>query len=359
MQPLDWKSNQSYIFANPQLEKAFYPSNWDGYKNYPAHIWIATSGTTQSAGGAIKWVALSKKAFLASAEAVNAHLKSNSSDTWLNCLPLFHVGGLSIYARAYLSSAKVETIHLPKWCKESFMELLPKATLTSLVPAQLFDIISANYLAPPNLRGVIIGGGVLPLELFEKALSLNWPLMPSFGMTECSSQIATAHDGSYDLTILPHMKCSVTTDGLLQIKSPALFSGYLHVQEGSFHFHDPKEDGIFTTQDLVEIENGIIRPLGRASDFIKIGGENASLFHLETFFNKIKPGHLDAFLNAADDKRLGKIIELVTLKAHAHEVVSLIQAFNGGVMPFEKIRHTRFVESIPRTELGKVIKSKF
>lgn len=357
MSTIDWTSDQSLVFVNPKLPHVALPSDWERYKDYPCHIWIATSGTTQSTEGAIKWVAASKQAFLASAEEVNTHLSSTSKDIWLNVLPLFHVGGLSIYARAHLSGAKIFTE--PKWCKDAFIKRLheTKATLCSLVPAQIYDLVNANHMAPPHLRGVIIGGGAFPYELFKKAQELNWPVMPSFGMSECCSQVATAHLGEYNLSILPHIQTSISPEGFLQIKSPALFSGYLRIQGNNFHWEDPKVDGLFTTQDRVEIKDSLLKFLGRNSDWIKIGGENVSLFHLETFLNKIKPQGIDAVLNPALDPRLGKIIELVALKKQADQIDSLVQQFNAGVMPYEKIRNIKYVESIPRSSLGKVIKT--
>lgn len=359
MSIIDWSSLESKVFSNPRLNCSLYPSDWEGYKNLPSHIWIATSGTTQAAKGAIKWVAASKQAFLASAEAVNKHLDSASKDIWLNALPLFHVGGLSIHARAHLSGAKVETLNDLKWCKSAFMKSVhdTKATLCSLVPAQLYDLVNAGYLAPPHLRGVIIGGGAFPYELFKKAKELNWPVIPSFGMSECCSQVATAQVGEYDLSILPHIQSSVSEEGLLQMKSLSLFSGYLQIQNDQFQWEDPKVDGVFTSQDRVEIKGSILKFLGRNADWIKIGGENVSLFNLETFLNKIKPTSIDAILIPKADDRLGMIIELVALKEHAHQIDALVQGFNQGVMPYEKIRNIKFVDSIPRSELGKVLRS--
>lgn len=360
MSIIDWRSSDSIVFRNPRLTCSSYPSSWEGYESLPGHAWIATSGTTQKAAGPIKWVGASKEAFLSSAAAVNAHLDSSSKDIWLNALPLFHVGGLSIYARGYLSGAKVETLNDSKWCKDAFMKSLhdTKATLCSLVPAQVYDLVNASYIAPSSLRGVIVGGGAFPLELHKKATELNWPVMPSFGMSECCSQIATAHVGEYDLSILPHIQGSVSYEGLLQIKSSALFSGYLRIQGNQFQWEDPKIDGVFTTQDRVKIINdSTLKFLGRNADWIKIGGENVSLFNLETFLNKIKPNAVDAVLISTPDERLGMIIELVTLKEQAHQIDTLVQEFNQGVMPYEKIRNIKFVESIPRTELGKLLRS--
>ena len=360
MSIIDWRSEESKVFSNPRLNCSSYPSDWEGYKNLPGHIWIATSGTTKTASGGIKWVGAAKQAFLASAVAVNAHLDSTSNDIWLNALPLFHVGGLSIYARAYLSGAKVEALNDSKWCKETFIKALheTKATLCSLVPAQIYDLVTAGFEAPSTLRGVIIGGGAFPFELFQKAQKLNWPVMPSFGMSECCSQIATARLGQYDLTILSHVESSISNEGFLQVKSSALLSGYLRIQGSEFQWEDPKVDGVFTAQDRIEIVDGsILKFLGRDADWIKIGGENVSLFNLEIFLNKIKPDIIDAVLNPVIDDRLGMVIELVTLNKHAHQICSLVYEFNAGVMPYEKIRNIKFVESIPRSELGKVLRN--
>ena len=67
------------------------------------HIFVATSGTS----GDVKLVALSKDAILASAAAVNARLGARREDVWCCVLPTFHVGGLGIHARAFLTGSRV------------------------------------------------------------------------------------------------------------------------------------------------------------------------------------------------------------------------------------------------------------
>src|SRR6266571_4853844 len=87
------------------------------------HVFVATSGTT----GAMKLVALSKDAVLASARAVNERLEVRPNDVWCRVLPLFHVGGLGIRARAYLSRSRVIEM---EWDPETFAKC--EATLASL-----------------------------------------------------------------------------------------------------------------------------------------------------------------------------------------------------------------------------------
>src|SRR5947209_7140162 len=96
------------------------------------HVFVATSGTT----GDVKLVALSKDAILASAAAVNVRLGAGRDDVWCCVLPTFHVGGLGIHARAYLSGARVVTM---RWDPQAFVRA--GSTLASLVPAQVHDLV--------------------------------------------------------------------------------------------------------------------------------------------------------------------------------------------------------------------------
>src|SRR6185369_2162777 len=57
---------------------------------------VATSGTT----GVPKAVVLTHDAVAASASATSARLGVTTDDDWLACLPLSHVGGLSVVTRA-------------------------------------------------------------------------------------------------------------------------------------------------------------------------------------------------------------------------------------------------------------------
>lgn len=358
---IDWTSKESHVFANERASFLHHPSDWIGFEDYPAHMWLATSGTSAHDASLIKWVALSKQAFLESASAVNHHLESDASDRWLNPLPLFHVGGLAIYARAFLSGAKVERLDLPKWSCVQFVEKVDEsqATLASLVPAQVFDLVTLKLAAPSSLRAVLVGGGALQGHLYEAASDLGWKLLPTYGMTECASSVATAHLGATDLHILPHIQCSVSQEGLLQIQSKSLLTGYLEIAGDKFTWRDPKSGGVFTTEDRCVLDGNILRFSGRIHDWIKIGGENVSLYHLEQQFEKCKPQGCDVVLLAAQDERLGAVIVVAALQKDAELMESIIEGFNQSVMPYEKIRKVHFVEKIPRNALGKVMKQGF
>lgn len=352
---IDWETGKSDFFFNsrfPQKTQESFCQKISNFSELKGHLFVATSGTTKLP----KWVALSKNAFLVSAKSVNNFLNSTHKDRWINPLPIHHVGSLSIYARAYLSNAKVIPLK-DKWNPIQFRDFVEQkeGTLVSLVPTQLFDLIQNNLSAPKLLRAAIIGGGALSAALNKKAISLGWPLVPSYGLTECASQVASMPLNSSALNLLPHIEAKVNTEGLLMIKSDALLTGYIFPDESKFY--DPKIDGWFTTEDLVDISGNTIFIKGRKDDIFKIAGEKSSLKQLNEILSEVclefhEP--IDAALFIKKDERLGHSIELLLANRHAKYADSIIRSFLEKVLPFEKIRTIQFVDAIPRTELGKV-----
>ncbi|MBA3958329.1 MAG: AMP-binding protein [Parachlamydiaceae bacterium] len=319
------------------------------------HVWVATSGSS----GCPKWVALSQEALHASAEAVNMHLQSNFKDCWLHALPDFHVGGLGIHLRAKLSGASViDCKQSGKWDPEMFHQMAANATLTALVPTQIYDLVKAGLKAPESLRAIVVGGGTLDEVLYHKAVHLGWKLLPSYGLTECASQVATASLGSWEgqqvfpiLKKLPHISLKSDSEGFLCIESPALLTGYALDGLEGFHFVDPKVDGWFQTEDFGESYKEEVTVRGRAASFVKIGGESVSLTRLNALLDSIKSevrcGY-DAALVAIPDERLGHVIQLVTTE----EDRGLVECYQAAVLPFEQIKSVRVVAEISRSWKG-------
>ena len=251
---IDWKSDANEVIGLLKLaeQQAF---NQQILPEFKSHIFIKTSGSTSQQ----KWVALSKKALLVSAEQVNKHIKASRQDIWYSVLPHEHIGGLSVWLRADLLGISVVT-HKGKWQPKEFAEQLQssKATLSSIVPTQLFDIVQQNIVAPETLRVVFVGGGYLSESLYKRARELAWPILPTYGMTECASQVATARLDSLtsndypELEVLPHVKAEVSGGGKLNFSGKSLLSAYI-IKEGT-DFNIKKVNGnSFTSEDLGEI----------------------------------------------------------------------------------------------------------
>lgn len=329
------------------------------------HLFIATSGST----GSPKWVALSKKAMLSSAEGVNRHLDAKKSDRWIHALPTFHVGGLSIYARAFLSKSAVVECRFQgegKWSPHTFQELCKaeRGTLTALVPTQLYDLVSNGLTAPPTLRASLIGGAKLDGWLYLEAKRLGWNPLPSYGMTECSSQVATAplsslSDCRYpELLLLPHIEgVEVNSEGRLRIKSPSLLTCYLTLSGGSLTISDPKVDGWFETEDLAEIDGSAIHPKGRGSDVVKINGEivNAALLN-ETFRAIAASLRLcgEQLLIALPDRRRGHSIFLAEAGSSGEALKRAVELYNQRVIPLAKVAEIYTIDAFPKNALDKI-----
>ena len=335
---LDFASDETHLLLNPRLppeERERLERLYAAAPALGAHVWLSTSGTT----GSLKLVALSKHAILASAAAVNRHLDASPRDVWCCVLPTFHVGGLGIHARASLSGARIVSA---SWDPQSFISLCDaeRVTLASLVPAQVRDL--RGFRPPATLRAIVVGGGALPPQLQD----FGWPLLPSYGMTETASQIATATLGSPELVLLDHIEARID-DGSIAVRGESLLTGYA-TDEG---FHDPKRDGWFLTPDLGSVEGRILRVAGRSGEFVKIGGESVDLGRLDRILAEIEP---DAAVVAAPDERLGFVIHLAVA---AGDFAQITAAFNERVLPFERIRAVHRIDAIPRTPLGKLRRS--
>jgi len=291
------------------------------------HVFIATSGST----GAIKLVAMSKQALLASAAAVNERLEVTSRDVWAAILPPFHVGGLGVYARCHLAGARV--LPMP-WDPRAFAE--SEATIVSLVPAQVQDLVAAQLKPSPRLRTILVGGGA-----FDVGQAAGWPALASYGMSECCSTIAIED------ILLSHLEARRESDGRVAFRGASLLTGYV-AGEGLV---DPKVDGWFISEDLGDVDGRKLTIYGRAGDFVKIGGESVDLTRLDRILYELTGD--DAAIVAVPDERLGHVIHL----AATGDAIALIDAFNARVHPFERIRAVHLVDAIPRSPLGKLLRA--
>jgi O-succinylbenzoic acid--CoA ligase len=338
---IDWTSAESHVLLNPRMPQEEQVRLRALAVNLPRHVWLATSGTS----GALKLTALSKEAMLASAAAVNRHLDSDARDVWYCVLPLFHVGGLGILTRAFLSGASVIRA---QWNAHELASNRD-VTLASLVPAQVSDLVQLQLTAPPQLRAIVVGGGALPQALYEAGRALGWPLLPSYGMTETCSQVATATLASPELVLLDHAEARTEEDGRLAFRSSSLLTAYA-TDSGLI---DPKTaGGWFITEDLGSLEGRFLHVEGRRGDFVKIGGESVDLARLDVLLASIAGPR--AAVVAMPDARLGHVIHLAI--ESAADVDLIAAEFNARVHPFERARAVHQVASIPRSSLGKLLR---
>jgi O-succinylbenzoic acid--CoA ligase len=199
---------------------------------------------------------------------------------------------------------------------------------------------------------------------------LGWPLLISYGLTECASQVATASLSSLkdnnnfpSAFLLPHISVQMVDEFKVHVQSPALLSAYIGQVGEEFVVEDPKEDSYFLLPDKVQVtklgEKIQIQVAGRWEENFKILGELVDYGALKKLFydESYKAGlwnqlELGIFPHPRREHCLALICENFGQAERA-----LLSAFNQKVAPFERITH--FCEGhMPRSELGKIILSK-
>jgi o-succinylbenzoate---CoA ligase len=377
---VDWETRDTVVLANPEWVQRQAGGLADITRRLPkleAHVWVATSGTSHDTPGRLTWIALSKDAFLASARAVNAHLSATSSDAWAHALPVFHVGGLGILARAWLSGSHVVPTVSYRWSAADFHAVVTQAgaTLAALVPSQVFDLVAAGLHAPPSLRAIVVGGGRLEPTLWAAARSLGWPCLPSYGLTETCSQVATAPLSSLpsseypvELPVLSHAEIRADQEGRLSIRAASLLTCSAEFDGDDIHVSDPKHDGWLETDDTGRVSRTGVEVLGRISEFVKVLGETVSLRRVEhqlwCWAEREGLRDIRGFdLGVVGRPHARRGVELVAAlvegqigsQARRDALTASLDAYCRDILlPFERIQRVAWVDAIPKTPLGKV-----
>jgi O-succinylbenzoic acid--CoA ligase len=321
------------------------------------HVLFETSGSS----GTPKWVAISKQALLVSAAAVNRHLAVTRDSCWGLVLPLHHVGGFGVAARAYEAGCGFQ-VFAHRWEPGLFLDWLETGgvTHTSLVPTQVHDLVKAELTAPATLQAIVVGGGHLEPATGQAARDLGWPVLASYGMTEASSQIATQDlDAltqpyqSVPIPLLPIWNARISTDGLLEILGPALFSGYL--SGGKF---TPRETAWHTTSDRVLLENQTITPLGRADTLVKILGELVDPEAIERELISLSEGKLApgtfAVIAIPDERAGNALVPVFEASISSRIVEATLARYQQQAPGFRRLHPAAFVADFPRSGLGKL-----
>jgi len=289
------------VFAPPGIE--------------PPFAILYTSGTTGRPKGAL----LSHANFRASALASARHLEIRPDDRWLACLPLFHVGGLSILLRSAMDGVPV--VLQERFDPEAVNDALDRDGISrvSLVPTQLTRLLEVrgDRPPPPQLRCVLLGGGAASPGLIERALAARWPLAPTYGLTETASQVATLRPGGDPLRdgleplpgtavqILGADGANAPTGepGEIVVRGPTVMLGYVERPEQN---RMVLRDGWLHTDDVGSLDaQGRLHVYERRTDLIISGGENVYPAEVETVLEE-HPAVVEAGVTGIPDPDFGQ-----------------------------------------------------
>jgi O-succinylbenzoic acid--CoA ligase len=313
------------------------------------HWLVATSGTE----GEGSLVVLTGDQLMSSVRASRERLAFTDSDSWLLCLPMFHVGGLMIPLRCAEAGATL-VVHETFDPERLWRDLHGyEITHVSLVPAMLAKLLEhyAGQPPPRHLRVMLAGGGALSPGLAQAVLDAGWPLCPSYGMTETASQVATVYPPPCDYTAgvvgrpLSHLQLKIEpTSGRIMIKGNSVMQGYAG--------QPMRDDDWLVTSDLGELdEQGNLIVLGRADEMLISGGENVHPQQVENLLVEC-PCIQDVALTAVADPVWGDgLVALYSGDLSSEELRAWSRTHLPGFMrPKEFVR----VDALPRTTMGKL-----
>ena len=292
---------------------------------------VATSGST----GVPKGVVLTHDAVAASAEATSARLNVGDDDHWLACLPLAHVGGLSVVTRALHRGVGLTV--LPRFDAEEVTVAAKRgATLTSLVTTAL------QRIDPSIFRCIVLGGSRPPADRPANTVA-------TYGMTETGSGVV------YDGIPLAGVEIRIATDEEILIRCPMMLRCY---RDGTTPID---RDGWLHTGDLGgwiddEISGRRLQVHGRAGDLIITGGENVWPETVEAAL-ATHPLVVDAAVAGTPDPVWGQRVTawIVAADPAAAPTLAELRDHVGATLPaFMAPRELITVDHVPRTALGKV-----
>ena len=340
----------------------------------PAHVAtiMYTSGTTDRPKGAMLTVA--NHWWSAVGSALNLGVRAD--DRWLLCLPLFHVGGLSIVFRSavYGITAVVHDGFDPSAANRAIDD--DGVTMISVVAVMLQRMLDArgDRPYPPTLRCVLIGGGPAPRPLLERCASLGVPVVQTYGLTETTSQVATLAPedalrrlGSAGRPLYPNeVRIAPATggneavgpdaEGEIVVRGPVVMAGYANRPDATARVI---VDGWLHTGDIGRIDaEGYLYVLDRRDDLIITGGENVYPAEVEAVLLG-HPSVAEAGVVGIADPEWGQrvvaVVRLASGATTADTTETLRAHCRSHLGAFKVPREFRIVsEPLPRTASGKL-----
>jgi O-succinylbenzoic acid--CoA ligase len=332
---------------------------------------IYTSGTTGTPKGTM--LTVSNFWWNAIGSALNLGLSEN--DRWLVCLPLFHVGGLSIITRSaiYGTTAIVhsgfDAVAVNRAIDNDGVSIV---SVVSVMLQRMLDARGDNPY-PSTLRCVLLGGGPTPKVLLDRCAHSGVPVVQTYGLTEsCSQAVTLAPDdalsrlGSVGKALYPNQVRVVTSDGSdattdeageILVRGPVVMLGYFGQAEATSRAMD---DGWLHTGDIGRFDaDGYLYVLDRRDDLIVTGGENVYPAEVEAVL-QAHPSIVESAVIGADDAEWGQRVVAIARLDDTADLAGIdagsLQLFCRERLAGYKVpREFRFTtEPLPRTASGKL-----
>lgn len=331
-----------------------------------------TSGTTGKPKGAV----LTQKNMFWNAVNNKLAIDLTSDDRCIVLLPLFHIGGIGLFAFPSLFTGG--TIVIPgKFEPEKAVHMIQqhKVTIVMGVPTihqALLDSPSFQHADLSSVRWFYNGGAPCPRELIDAYFDKGFLFGQGFGMTETSPTLfmltkedAPRKRGSigkpvlyseYKLVDSEGRKVVIGEVGELIVNGPNIMKEYWKRPDAT---KEALNNGWLITGDLAkEDEEGFLYIVGRKKEMIISGGENIYPLEVEQVISQLEDV-LEVAVVGTADPLWGEIPEAFIAKRN-ESVLSegeVLRYCQGYLAKYKIPKKVTFLEELPKNATGKIRKN--
>jgi long-chain acyl-CoA synthetase len=335
---------------------------------------LYTSGTTGRAKGAV----ISNLAFWTRVNTYTLELGSQSRDTFLYPIPMFHVSSSIAYSFMYRGCTVVQQ---KLFEVEGALDLLERhrvshAVFVPTMIARLLDLVERNPARLDALQVLQYGGSAIAPDLLRRGMALlGCRFQQGYGLTEAVN-LTTLHWEDHDPDLRPDLLTSCGTDtisyevrvvdgddhrlpagevGEIVARGPGVMDGYWNDPETSAQ---ALRGGWLHTGDLgYRSEEGYLFITDRLKDVIVSGGENVYSREVEDVLHDF-PGVLEVAVVGVPSEQWGEAVHAVVVPSTETELVpgELISHCRARLAGYKAPKSVEIVDDLPKNASGKILK---
>ncbi|MEV5052414.1 AMP-binding protein [Arthrobacter sp. LAR12-1-1.1] len=341
-----------------------------------------SSGTT----GRPKGVMLSHRNLVANVEQARGLLGVVPEDRLLALLPFFHIYGLTVLLNLALRQ-RARLVTMPRFDLPEFLRIIQdhRCSYLFIAPPVAVALSKHPLVAEYDLGSVhtaLSGAAPLDGELGTRlAERLGCRVLQGYGMTEMSpvSHLIPREAGDAPVSsvgyTVPNMQCRLvdpatgedipvpadgtSAPGHLLCRGPNVMLGYLNRPQETADTLDA--DGFLHTGDIATVRaDGVVTIVDRLKELIKYNGYQIAPAELEALL-LTHPGIADSAVIGsldADGQEVPKafVVRQPGADGDALDVVGVMDFVAAKVAPFKKIRRVEFIEAVPKSASGKILR---
>lgn len=300
----------------------------------------------------------------------------SDKDIMLGLLPFYHIYGM-VVIMFYALYKGATVVTMPRFDMEQFLSIIQtyKISYANLVPPIVLGLAKHPLVDTYDLSSLkTIFSGAAPLGgdvAAACAERLHCDVCQGYGMTELSP-VSHANPDSADKIdrasvgpAIPNTECRIIdpisgkdaepgASGELWIRGPQVMKGYLNNLTATSNTIDA--EGWLHTGDISIVnEKGYFSVIDRVKELIKYKGLQVAPAELEAVL-LTHPNIADVAVIGIPDEEAGELPKAFVVKKaeiSADEVMSHVAE---RVAPYKKIRIVEFVEQIPKSSSGKILR---